>query len=225
MNIPADKYNVAWFKLAECVSRGEKERALGVYRLLSHSLSDKAFASQLEGDILSAFDDKNSAKERYNRAISLYKKDKRLLEMAAIGENMHFLYPKDRFYIELLIDTYTSLSIKYKATVYLNKFVTLSLGERDEPAAIDILDRYEATVAANELVIIRQQLVYALVKTNSLPFEQVIQQIKKTIDGLWLTTNNDTNKNHNFALQQFLASIQELNDDYYLHATEYLDQH
>jgi hypothetical protein len=31
-----DKHTIAWFKIAECVSRGEKERALGVYRLLSH---------------------------------------------------------------------------------------------------------------------------------------------------------------------------------------------
>src|SRR5580700_10433765 len=104
MNIPADKYNVAWFKLAECVSRGEKERALGVYRLLAHSFDDRAFASQLEADIFYAFDDKVMAKDRYDRAITLYKKEKRFLEAAAVGEHMHFMYPNDRSYLEMLIE-------------------------------------------------------------------------------------------------------------------------
>ena len=56
-HLPSDKYNVAWFKLAECVARGEKEKALGVYRLLVHSLDEPAFIRQLEGDLLLAFKD------------------------------------------------------------------------------------------------------------------------------------------------------------------------
>ena len=44
-------YSVAWFKLAEFVTRKEKERAFGVYRLLSHSIADRAFAAQLEACI------------------------------------------------------------------------------------------------------------------------------------------------------------------------------
>ena len=40
---------------SQCVARKEKERALGVYRLLSHSFDDLAFARQLEGDIFSFF--------------------------------------------------------------------------------------------------------------------------------------------------------------------------
>ena len=27
--IPNDKYTIAWFKLAECVTKGEKEKAFG----------------------------------------------------------------------------------------------------------------------------------------------------------------------------------------------------
>ena len=52
---PSDKYTIAWFKLAECVAKGEKEKAFGVYRLLMHSLEDQAYAYQLEGDLLDAF--------------------------------------------------------------------------------------------------------------------------------------------------------------------------
>src|SRR5437899_218534 len=85
---PSDKYNVAWFKLAECVSRGEKERALGVYRLLAHSLNDSAFARQLQGDILLSFNDVAGAVEHYRTAATLYQQDERLLEAAAVYEHI-----------------------------------------------------------------------------------------------------------------------------------------
>lgn len=63
--------SIAWFKLAEFVSRGEKERALGIYRLLSYSITDAALNAQLEGDILIAFSDER-ALESYHKAILLY---------------------------------------------------------------------------------------------------------------------------------------------------------
>ena len=70
----SNKYNIAWFKLADCVSRGEKERAFGVYRLLSHSLDDQALARQLEGDLLLAFQD-DGAVDKYREAVNLYKQE------------------------------------------------------------------------------------------------------------------------------------------------------
>src|SRR3990172_10433854 len=77
--VPAEKYNIAWFKLAEFVARGEKERALGIYRLLIHSFDDKAFSYQLEGDLLSAFNDE-SARDKYLSAAQLYHKEGRIDE-------------------------------------------------------------------------------------------------------------------------------------------------
>lgn len=66
-----EKSNVAWFKLAEFVARGEKERALSFYRLLSHSITNPAIVAQLEGDLLYAFHDERAI-EAYRRAIDLY---------------------------------------------------------------------------------------------------------------------------------------------------------
>jgi hypothetical protein len=66
-----NKRSLAWFKLTEFVVRGEKERALGIYRLLALSIDNKAFAQQLEGDLLLAFDDP-VAEEKYLAAAQLY---------------------------------------------------------------------------------------------------------------------------------------------------------
>ncbi len=60
-----DKYNVAWYKLAEFVVRKEKERALSLLRLLTHSFNDQALKDQLEGDLLRSFDDHKNASEKY----------------------------------------------------------------------------------------------------------------------------------------------------------------
>jgi tetratricopeptide (TPR) repeat protein len=90
-----DKHTIAWFKIAEYVSRGEKERALGVYRLLSHSFNDVAVARQLEADIYLAFDEKNTAISLYYQAMELYQKSQRLLEAVAVCEHLITMNPHD----------------------------------------------------------------------------------------------------------------------------------
>lgn len=81
--------NIAWFKLAEFVSRGERERALSIYRLLSHSISDKAFVAQLRGDILRAFNDKH-ALQAYEEAAEYYEGHKQM-QAAVLYEEMSVL--------------------------------------------------------------------------------------------------------------------------------------
>lgn len=83
-----DKHTIAWFKIADCVSRGEKERALGVYRLLSHSFNDNAVARQLEGDIYLSFGEQEFAIPLYLQAIEWYQKSQRFLEAAAVCEHL-----------------------------------------------------------------------------------------------------------------------------------------
>ncbi len=93
-----DKVNVAWFKLAEFVGRKEKERALGVYRLLSHSLPDDAFAAQLEGDLLMAFYDEKAV-DAYQRAARLYEKNGQFDHAALLYEQMLMLKPENREFL------------------------------------------------------------------------------------------------------------------------------
>ena len=85
--IVQNKRSLAWFKLTEFVVRGEKERALGIYRLLALSIDNKAFAQQLEGDLLLAFDDP-IAEERYLAAAQLYLEAQQPAIAAAIYEHL-----------------------------------------------------------------------------------------------------------------------------------------
>lgn len=97
--------SVAWFKLADLIARKEREKALNVYRLLAHSLQDRAYALQLEGDILWSLDDRN-AFERYKHAAYLYQKDKRWVEAIAIYEHLLAIEQNNNTILATLIPCY-----------------------------------------------------------------------------------------------------------------------
>ncbi|MBY0109504.1 MAG: hypothetical protein K2X90_00090 [Candidatus Babeliaceae bacterium] len=102
---PGEKFNVAWFKLAEFVGRKEKERALGVYRLLSHSLPDDAFAAQIEGDLLMAFGDEKAV-DAYQKAAWLYEKSNQFDHAALLYEQMLMLKPENRDFLVQALKLY-----------------------------------------------------------------------------------------------------------------------
>lgn len=97
-----DTYTIAWFSLAEYVARGEKERALGLFRLLSHSLQNPALVAQLEGDLLWAFNDQG-AYEKYFRAAQLYVATEKMVYALGLFEHLIALTPDQLFYKEQLL--------------------------------------------------------------------------------------------------------------------------
>jgi tetratricopeptide (TPR) repeat protein len=137
--VSSEQYTVAWFTLAECVSRGEKERAFGVYRLLSHSLDDRALAIQLEGDLFCAFNMDSQAVERYQNAARAYKQVGRYLEAASVYEHIRTIRPYENECKEELLALYSTLQFAVRvgdlvvdlATEYVkqeNYDSTLALG-------------------------------------------------------------------------------------------------
>src|SRR3990167_3538374 len=113
--------SISWFKLAEFVERGEKERALGIYKLLALSIDDAAFTYQLEGDILLAFDDK-LATSKYLQAAEHYLKQNNMT--AAIGTLNHLaiLAPDNPVAWEMLTDLYLN-HFSNKIIIHLRNLV------------------------------------------------------------------------------------------------------
>lgn len=118
-----DKYTIAWFKLAEFIARGEKERALGVYRLLSHSFEDRAFAQQLAGDIFISFGDTALAIERYCQAAQLYMQQDKKVQAAAIYEHLIVLDTSTLYYYKNLIMLYADMHIYAKVCTYMGHYM------------------------------------------------------------------------------------------------------
>lgn len=109
MRLKSEKYSIAWFKLAELVTRKEKERALGLYRLLFHALEDKGLGYQLEGDLLFAFSDKKVIKSYY-KAAALYERNMKFTQAAALYETLHALAPENIEYSIKLLDLHKQIN-------------------------------------------------------------------------------------------------------------------
>lgn len=112
--------SVGWFKLALLVSRGEKEKALALYRLLSYSFDDKAYILQVEGDLLRAFEDKN-AFAKYHQAAVLYTKEKKIGSAIALYEYLVSLDSKNYASLFSLLSLYANLDWKEKVEECLQK--------------------------------------------------------------------------------------------------------
>ena len=112
-----NRQSVAWFRLAECVDRGEKEKALAFHRLLTHSYNDLAFIKKLEADLLAFFQDVQAVNV-YEQAAILYSKENKLFEAAIIYEYLFLTIPENSNYKQKLLMLFTQLGHHEKIALY-----------------------------------------------------------------------------------------------------------
>ena len=138
-----EKYSIAWFRLAECVSRGQKERALGVYRLLSHSIDDPALAIQLKADLLWTFNDPQAI-ELYVEAAQAYQKSERFQQAAAVYEHVLDLDSENPTCVAELLFLYTKLQMAHKVAKELPRWLEKFAAAEDKKVLQRFLSALEA---------------------------------------------------------------------------------
>lgn len=119
------KYSIAWFNLNRFILRGEREKVLNIYKLLSRSIDDSALNLQLEGDILNAFCD-SSALEKYINSAKIYLKQNRISEAITVYEKISLL-TDDQNLLEKLLDLYFQNKNHKKIDSLLNEKLNLLL--------------------------------------------------------------------------------------------------
>jgi tetratricopeptide (TPR) repeat protein len=211
--VEAESYNIAWFKLADCIARGEKERALGVYRLLSHSLDDSALACQLLGDILRSFQDERALK-KYEEAAELYRSQNRVIEAAAVYEHLRSLDPEQKEYRLQLIELYQQLAIRSKVTHYVADLITLLLVNNEWHQAIEMVLRYETAGDVAFCARLHEQLLFHLAATKEVLPDTAMVHAKKAIDA-WAECNDIK------AIAQLLSRLESINKKVAQHAQTY----
>lgn len=211
--LASESYNVAWFKLADFVARGEKERALSVHKLLMHSVQDEAIPYQLEGDILLAFDDE-SALDRYHVAANLYKKSGKMKQAASVYEHV-CLFKQDERILEALFDLYIAQHDEVGALHTFSRLAKVCLKGDNFGFISNLFHRYllECDEKLQGQLSIRFVSALLLYDENN---KQLCAHIYQTIDILKQTGKEEE-------LFTFLSQLEDLDSDAYQKAQQYID--
>ncbi len=182
--VVSEKYNVAWFKLADCIARGEKEKALGVYRLLSHSLDDKALACQLHADILLSFNDEQ-AEAIYRKAAEMYRDQEHYLQAAAVYEHLVTLQPHNIPYRVTMIELYQQLGISSKVTEYVEELIVYLLAKNDWKKAIELVNKFSMAADHAFAARLHERILFHVMNMNDVLPDTIMDHARAAIDAWW----------------------------------------
>lgn len=212
--VSADKQSIAWFKLAECIGRGEKERALSLLRLLTYSLDDNLpFIKQLEGDILSFFEDAQ-ALTHYIQAAHMYQQAGNIRDASAVYEKLLALEQKPEF-LEKIVSLYTELKDIKKVVYYQKKLCSALLSKGSVAKGIELFKKIDKELDGAEKIDMHKMVIFTAL-THKYTQEKIITgYLHKVLDGL-LRFGSDKE------LQIFLADLKALNSMWHKDAADYL---
>lgn len=205
--LSSDKYNVAWFKLAEFIERGEKERALALYRLLVHSFDNQALARQLEADILGAFEDE-TAIGIYEQAAQLYKKQGDLVQAAAVFEHLALLKSNEEYYSKEAIGLYRTLGRTVQMARCMMHCIDILLKKNNYSALQELVDQSMQSLTQTQQAEVYQRVILGLCTVPTISKTVMNRYLEKSLDAF--LCHDDQTKLH-----AFLTTLKEKNKNYY----------
>ncbi len=210
-----ERQSIAWFKLSEFVTRGEKERALSVFRLLTHSFADQAFIKKLEAEILASFDDKQAFSE-YIQAAHLYHNKGQPVEAVSIYETLVVFQPDRSEYCEKIISLFNELGHKEKIIQYQKQLCSLFLEQQRVDKAIAVFEKMDGLDDVEKLSFF--QVIVLKAVQNRYPQQAIITNyLHKALEGLLRFAGE-------VELNRFLASLEALNAVWHKDAVAYLKE-
>jgi tetratricopeptide (TPR) repeat protein len=217
--LASESYNIAWFKLADFVTRGEKERALSVLRLLMHSIADEALTYQLEGDILLAFDD-HLAFDRYANAATMFKKIGKMQQAIAIYQHA-LTFKEDEKIIEALLLTYVVIKQKTGILQTFSKLANLWSLHKKNSDLINLLEKICKLVDPGLQAALYGRYAISLMLHNA-HSDQISNLMQTTIHLFKTALANDDTATPD--MQKFLAELKAINVKEYKKAESLLKE-
>ncbi len=204
--LASESYTVAWFKIADFVSRGEKERALHMYPLLMHSISEPAISYQLEGDILLSFDDV-AAFKCYSKAVELYKKSGKIRQAIGVYEHAS-LFIEDEKILKELLDLYILCDDSAGFNLVFSKLAKFYLHQGYESVLSDFVEFCKETMPMKFVGLayahyIRLLMIHGLEKNN------LSQKLELCLE--FFLKSFETNRHLEKYFHKFLSELKVLN--------------
>lgn len=122
--------SIAWFNLQEYIKKGEREKTLNIYKLLSLSISNDAFKYKLLGDILSTLNENENAIKNYINSAKEYLNQNNLnlaLEIINLLEKKEINIKQKNNYIEILIKS----NLEKKAEKEIYNLITTCIKDKN----------------------------------------------------------------------------------------------
>lgn len=217
-HVSSEKSSLAWFKLAEFVTRGEKERALSIYRLLAHSLKSEALAAQLEGDLLQAFHDER-AFEAYRRAALLYQRENDAVQAILLYEQISGLAPHLDDILQTLLEWYQRLGDQTRCVDVARRLIVLFVEQNRFDEAHDMI----VQVALNDEYKqqLHEQFVTALLTSQSGKHEERLlkNHIALALDYFLLSRQKEAIDER---VARFLSTLAGLDGGMHAYACDYV---
>jgi hypothetical protein len=221
-NLEADKFNIAWFKLAEFVARKERERAFAIYRLLVHSLPHGAIAAQLEGDLFLAFHDEKAI-PCYLKAAELYYLDSKIPQAIAVCEHCVTLFtnslsdnPENKTWVTLcfkqLIRLYHHQENSSKLARTLSLFINHVIQNELYQDFLSFLEEQIQEQSTGGLLILAEQALLLFIQLKGFP-----EFLETPLKALALKYNERQSS-------LFITKLQQINQDASTYALEIINK-
>ncbi len=213
--LSSEKCSIAWFKLAECVERGDRERAFSLFRLLVHSMNDQPFLKKLEADIWSAFDGTMS-EELYRQSAQLYKIAGNYSESLLIYELLTIQYPGSLDHCQQAIGLCDQLGLDKKKQQFVKRLSEALLKTGDVEKSLKIFQSIESSYKNREQIEFYALWVLSALKHHFSEQHLIKDALHKVLDG-YLRMSADAQ------LRTFLEAVKELNAIWYKDAFGYCE--
>jgi hypothetical protein len=210
--VQANKYSIAWFKLAECVARRERERALGVYRLLAHSFDSRALAFQLEGDIILAFNEPENAIAKYMQAAQMYDKEGALMQAIAVYDHIITLQASAELLLKI-VESAVRMQNTKSIPVYIKRLCNYLIEKGDIGQLISLLQ--EVTIEFNLKAAFLIEAVEIVIEDKEIDRQIKLKLINETVEFL---LHDDQ------VLKLLLMTLKKLDNDAYQYACICIEQ-
>jgi tetratricopeptide (TPR) repeat protein len=180
--IPQNNSSIAWFKIANLIERREREKALSVYKLMAHSLQDKAYALQLEGDILCYFEDFPESCVKYLQSAFLYRNAKRWLDAVSLYEQVALIDPNNCDALIYSVPCYAQLdwAPKFKQNLEtISGFILQNLS--DEKLITNLIKSLAEVAPEIDVIIFKTQLHDKLQELLALVPQNLVEKLEPVI--------------------------------------------
>ena len=216
--LASKSYTIAWFKIADFISRGEKERALHMYPLLMHSISEEAIAYQLEGDILLSFDDWQALK-KYQQAVICYKKSGKIKQAIGIYDHAK-IFLEEESVIKDLIDLYALDNDIIKFNQSVLKLFRLYIKNDNQKILQVYIEKSKSHLSMKFYSLLHMAHIKFLLSHNLI--DNIHLKIEKTLEYSLevVATDNDFEKD----LYKFLSELKSTNSIDFTTIEEYLNK-